>query len=106
VTALRVPPFAARHRAAARAGFAPRNHICIYVGWPPKHRVPPIYKYAAWKAAVPPDVDPATFDWTWCAGCDVFIIGGGKSTQIAEAISPVGTRNTIILQGSSMVIAP
>jgi hypothetical protein len=104
VVQLRTPPFAAGAVASARAGNAPHNHVCVYVGWPPKHRVAPIYRYASWKACVPPNEDPAAYDWRFCAGMDVFIVGAGE--EIAKALAPIGTRNTIILNRSAMTLCP
>ena len=87
-----MPPFAARHAASARAGFAPRNFVCVLCGWPPKRGVPAVWKHAAWKACVPDDQDPSSFDWTWVAGFDVFVVdtrkgGGSMANRVLQAIS-------------------
>jgi hypothetical protein len=67
----------------------------VLCGWPPKRGIPPVWKYAAWKACIPDDVEPDAMDWTWVAGFDVFVVdtrkGGGKRVnRVLQAISAVG----------------
>src|SRR5262249_15542612 len=70
---MKLPPYAAAHARAAKAGFAPKNKLVgVLLGWPGK-RPPVIWRHAGWGCALPPHGGAASDDWHWGAGMDVVV---------------------------------
>ncbi len=80
---LRFAPYASATAKAAKSGYAPTNSIVIAGDW--ETRKWPVWIYATWRAVVPPDHEPAEYDWRWVAGFDVILCARSKSRL--EAIS-------------------
>jgi hypothetical protein len=90
---LKLPPYAKAHALAAGAGNAPANAIAG--DWSLRNRL--AYGACSWRCVVPPEDDPAAFDWRWCAGFDVIVLARSKSRldALGSAVASAGPRRVV-----------
>jgi hypothetical protein len=71
-TKLKAPPYSKPITRARRAGLVPRHlglgHVIIALEWRAAYLE--LFPYVV----LPPDEDPAGFDWSFCAGLDICIV--------------------------------